>query len=156
MRGGPVYYPPVSMPAVIEVHRPPFTISTDPTRVDLVAMTDLLRRTYWAGNMTTDILARAIAGSICFGVYEDETQVGIARVITDHVTHAYLSDVCIAESHRGRGLALWLMDVILAHPSLQNLRRVDLITRDAQTLYARFGFEPIAHPDRHMERVPRA
>lgn len=144
--------PPVLIAPVIEVHRPPFTISTDPARVDLDAMAALLGRTYWAGGMTPDVLERAIRGSICFGVYEGATQVGIARVITDHVTHAYLSDVCVLESHRGQGLAQWLMDVILAHPSLQTLRRFDLITRDAHSLYARFGFRPLAHPDRHMER----
>jgi GNAT superfamily N-acetyltransferase len=142
----------VSTPDLIEVHRPPFTISTDADRVDLDAMTALLGRTYWAGDITRETPARAIRGSICFGVYEGATQVGIARVITDHATHAYLADVCILESHRGRGLAKWLMAVILAHPSLQTLRRFDLITRDAHALYARFGFHPIAHPDRHMER----
>ena len=137
-----------------DVNRPPFTISTDRSRIDVdLVIGFLASRSYWAPGMPREVLERAIAGSLCFGIYEGAAQVGFARVITDAATFAYLSDVFVLESHRGRGLSKWLMDVILAHPSLQGLRRFNLVTSDAQELYARFGFTPLAHPERHMERV---
>jgi len=78
-------------------------------------------------------------------------QVGFARVITDRATYAYLADVFVLDEYRGRGLGTWLMSVIMAHPALQGLRRFALATRDAHALYARFGFQPLARPERHME-----
>jgi GNAT superfamily N-acetyltransferase len=77
--------------------------------------------------------------------------VGFARVISDCATIAYLGDVFILESHRGRGLSKWLMECIIQHPALQGLRRWILLTRDAQNLYSKFGFTPLKSPDRYME-----
>ena len=135
-----------------DVHRPPFTISTDRSRIDVDLVTEFLStRSYWAPGMPREVLERAIAGSLCFGIYENAAQVGFARVITDAATFAYLADVFVLESHRGRGLSKWLMEVIIAHPSLQGLRRFQLGTRDAHGLYERFGFRPLAHPERMME-----
>ena len=90
--------------------------------------------------MSEELLRRAIANSITFGVYVDGATVGFARVITDRATFAYLSDVFILESHRGRGLSKLLMETILSHPDLQGLRRFALLTRDAMGLYRQFGF----------------
>jgi GNAT superfamily N-acetyltransferase len=94
---------------------------------------------------------RSIDGSLCFGLFEDGRQIGFARVITDAATFAYLADVYVLESHRGRGLATWLMKSILAHPDLQGLRRWMLVTRDAHGLYRKVGFSDLAHPERIME-----
>jgi GNAT superfamily N-acetyltransferase len=78
--------------------------------------------------------------------------VGFARVITDYATFGYLGDVFVLESHRGRGLSKWVMELIVAHPDLQGFRRWVLLTRDAHGLYRQFGFTAIAAPDRYMER----
>jgi GNAT superfamily N-acetyltransferase len=96
---------------------------------------------------------RSIENSLCFGVYAGQEQVGFARVITDFTTFAYLGDVFILEGSRGKGLAVWLMEVIMGHPSLQNLRRWMLATRDAHGLYEKFGWRPLANPERIMEIV---
>jgi GNAT superfamily N-acetyltransferase len=96
---------------------------------------------------------RSIDGALCFGLYEDGRQVAFARVITDRATFAYLADVFVIESHRGRGLAAWFMETILAHPDLQGLRRWMLLTRDAHPLYRKVGFTELAHPERVMEKV---
>ncbi|HEX9149574.1 MAG TPA: GNAT family N-acetyltransferase [Thermoanaerobaculia bacterium] len=89
--------------------------------------------------------------SLCFGLFEDGRQIGFARVITDAATFAYLADVYVLGSHRGRGLATWLMECILAHPGLAGLRRWMLVTRDAHALYRKVGFRELAHPERIME-----
>jgi len=78
--------------------------------------------------------------------------VGWARLFTDRATFAYLADVYLLEAHRGAGLGKWLMDVILSHPELQGLRRWMLATRDAHSLYALYGFRPLATPEHLMER----
>jgi GNAT superfamily N-acetyltransferase len=98
-----------------------------------------------------EIVERAIANSLCFGLFHGQDQVGFARVITDKATFAYLSDVYVLESHRGQGLAKWLLEVIQGHENLQGLRRFMLATRDAHVLYAQFGFAALANPSRMME-----
>jgi len=90
-----------------------------------------------------------------FGLYEGSRQIGFARVITDRATFAYVADVYVLESHRRRGLALWLMQTIQAHPELQNLRRWTLFTKDAHPLYRKVGFRDIEDPPRCMEIVDR-
>lgn len=128
-----------------------FTISTDPAAADVDAVHAFLSRSYWAEGIPRETVARAIANSIPFSVFHGDEQIGLARVITDRATYAYLSDVYILESYRGRGLSVWLMDTIMAHPDLQGLRRFSLTTRDAEGLYRRYGFTEIATPPSHLE-----
>jgi ribosomal protein S18 acetylase RimI-like enzyme len=66
-------------------------------------------------------------------------------------TYAYWTDVVIAEAYRGRGLGRWLSECMLGHPDLQRLRRVALLTRDAQELYVRVGFTVGSEPLIYME-----
>ncbi|MFN8651360.1 MAG: GNAT family N-acetyltransferase [Gemmatimonadales bacterium] len=127
-----------------------FMISDDPARLDPVAIHDYLSRSYWA---PLETVRRSLAGSLCFGVYRGDRQVGFARVITDRATYAYLCDVYILEEYQGRGLGSRLMREVMAHPDLQGLRRFSLVTRDAHDLYQPFGFRPVAEPGRHMEIV---
>jgi len=135
----------------VEVAHGDYVVSTDRSRIDVAAVHAFLRASYWSQGIPEETLRRAIAGAICFGIYHGREQVGFARAITDRATFAYLSDVFIIEAHRGRGLSKLLLAVIMGHPSLQGLRRFSLTTRDAHALYAQFGFEVVANPDRQME-----
>ena len=137
----------------MEWTRDGFVISTDRERLDRPAIHAFLRNSYWAKEIPREVVDRSIENALCFGVYEGSKQVGFARVISDLATFAYLGDVFIVESHRGRGLSKWLMEVIRGHPDLQGLRRWSLATRDAHSLYERFGFHRPANPDRLMEIV---
>jgi GNAT superfamily N-acetyltransferase len=110
-----------------------------------------LTRSYWAEGIPLSLVKRSIKGSLCFGIFVEGKQVAFARVITDSCTFAYLCDVYVLEGHRGKGLAGWMLDEILAHPRLQRLRRFTLATRDAHSLYARHGFVPLARPQAFME-----
>jgi GNAT superfamily N-acetyltransferase len=137
---------------IVEHRRGEFFISTDPARLDVAMIYEFLTNCYWAKGIPRDVVTRAIEHSLCFGIYDGSgVQVGFARVISDFSTIAYLGDVFVLESHRGRGLSKWMMEYITQHPSLQNLRRWILLTRDAHGLYRQFGFTPIAVPDRYME-----
>jgi GNAT superfamily N-acetyltransferase len=148
----------------VEYRRGDFLISTDRERLSLDVIHDFLTNCYWAKGISREIVERSIEHSLCFGVYGENSsfdaakgghkalqQVGFARVVSDFATVAYLGDVFMLESHRGRGLSKWLMECITAHPALQNLRRWILLTRDAHALYSRFGFTAVRAPERYME-----
>jgi GNAT superfamily N-acetyltransferase len=135
-----------------EYRKGDFLVSTDQSRLDVDVIHEFLTNCYWAKGIPKDTVLRSIANSLCFGVYSDEKQVGFARVISDFATYAYLGDVFVLDAFRGHGLGKWIMECIVAHPSLQGLRGWALATRDAHGLYAQFGFTPLHAPDRWMER----
>lgn len=128
-----------------------FIFSSDPSLLQVEAIHRVLASSYWSPNIPLSVVEKAIQGSLCFGVYLGTKQVGFARVITDRATFAYLCDVYVLEDYRGQGLGRRLMEHVVAHPDLQNLRRFVLVTRDAHSLYAAFGFVPLARPDGYME-----
>lgn len=125
---------------LVELQRGELTLSTDRSRVDVDAVLEMLLHSHWGGAMTRERLVRAIENSVCVGVYDGASQLAFARAVTDLATYAYLTDVIVAESARGRGIGTWMVEAILAHPDLQGLRRIALFTRDARSLYERFGF----------------
>ena len=130
-----------------------FTISTDKTKLDVVAIHDYLcNRSYWAQGRTLEAVKKSIENSLCFGVYDkDDNFIGFARVITDCTVFAYLLDLFILESYRKRGLGKCLVDHIVNREDLKNVRwRLD--TRDAHELYRKFGFREPAFPEKIMEK----
>lgn len=136
------------------------SVTSDRTRMDLAMIYAFLSQdSYWAKNIPRETVERAIEHSLCFGAFDSDTQgdtqVGFARVITDYATFAYVADVFVLPSHRGRGIAKQIMEAIATHPELHGLRRWHLVTRDAHSLYAQFGFEPIDAPERHMMKIRR-
>ena len=133
------------------LQRGDYSITTDARRLDVVAIHAYLSRSYWASGMPIALVQRAIDHSLCFGLFHRDEQVGLARVITDRTTFAYLSDVYVLEAHRGHGLSKWLLEVVRAHRDLQGLRRFMLSTRDAHGLYRQFGFTELTFPTRLME-----
>jgi GNAT superfamily N-acetyltransferase len=139
----------------MEWKRDAFVISTDPARLDRDVIQAFLAASYWAPGIPRAVVDRSIDHSLPFGIFEGDRQVGFARVITDYATFAYICDVFVLESHRGRGLALWLTQVIRSHPELQGLRRWLLATRDAHALYGKAGFREPEDPKRYMEITNR-
>ena len=143
------------MTKLLEVHQDQFTISTDPARLDIDAIVDMLRRAYWANGRPRERTEHAIRNSLVFGVYDGERQIGMARVVTDFSIFAYLCDVFIHEDYRARGLGKWLMQTIMNHPDLVDLRRWLLVTSDAHGLYRQYGFTTIEDPERWMQLFKR-
>jgi len=130
------------------------SVSTDKSLLDLeIIHAFLSTRSYWARDRTKEQTRTAIEHSICFGLYDDDKQIGFARVISDHATYAYLGDVFVLENHRGHGYSKMLMEAIVSHPELQGLRRWTLATKDAHGLYEQFGFTSLKFPERWMERA---
>ena len=124
----------------MEWKRGDYTLSDDKARLDLDFVCRELQATYWAADRSRDLIEKSIRHSIAFGLFYGQQQVGLARVIGDFATFAYLGDVLVAAEHRGRGLGKWMVECILTHPSMQTTTQC-LRTRDAHSLYERFGFE---------------
>jgi GNAT superfamily N-acetyltransferase len=131
-------------------------ISVDPADIDIDWLHDALsNRAYWALGRTRDQVVTAIEHSLCFVALRGRRQIGFARVVTDHATFGWLCDVFVDEAERGRGVGALLVRTVVADPRLRGLRRLALATRDASTLYQQHGgFEPLAAPERWMERRP--
>lgn len=141
---------------ILEFRQGEFIISTDPARLDLAAIHDYLSNySYWVPGIPFSQVELAAEHSLNFGMYYQGRQIGYARVLTDYARFVYLMDVFVLEEFRGRGLGKWLIDCVTGHPALQNVRRWMLATWDAHELYARFGFKPLARPDRFMEKVSK-
>jgi GNAT superfamily N-acetyltransferase len=129
-----------------------YTVSDERSRLDRARVRRFIgEESYWAAGIPQSVMDTAIDHSLCFGVYHGDAQVGFARVVTDRATFGYLCDVFIETAHRGAGLGKWLVACVLAHPDLQGLRRLSLMTRDAHTLYERNGFRPMPDPALYLE-----
>ena len=117
-----------------------YTLTDDRERADVDAVHGLLRDTYWAATRSRELVKLSIENSLCFSVFHQAAQVGVARVLTDVGATSYLCDVVLAATHRSHGVGTWVMERILDHPAVRTTR-VLLITRDAQAFYGQFGFE---------------
>lgn len=136
-----------------EYRRAGYLISTDGSRLNLKVIHDFLSNTsYWATGRSFETVKRSVENSLAFGVYENDRQIGFARVVTDYATFAWLADVFVLDEFRGQGLGTWLVEVILSHPELQGFRRWTLATKDAHEIYRKFGFSELKRPERWMER----
>ena len=140
---------------LVDDRYPDAVLSDDRGRVDLDRVHAWLREAYWCRGIPRETIARAVEGSIAFGIYEGGVQVAFARAVTDRATYAWIADVIVAPESRGRGYGKWIVEAVLAHPELQGLRRIQLGTLDAHGLYAQYGFVPTAVPERFMEIVDR-
>jgi GNAT superfamily N-acetyltransferase len=151
---------------ITEWRRGEFLVSTDRARLDLDVIHGFLTNSYWVKGISRELVARSLEHSLCFGIYDESgsegpdlakavrpgaPQVGFCRVVSDLATVAYLGDVFVLETYRGRGLSKFLMECVTQHPALDGLRRWILLTRDAHDLYKKFGFTPLKSADRYME-----
>ena len=129
------------------------TVSTDKTLLDRALIHQFLTTSYWAEGRSLETVNASIDGSLCFGIYANDAQVGFARVVTDYATVAFLSDVFVLEPYRGQGLGKRLLEAVLTYPELQTCSWT-LFTKDTHDLYAQLGFEHSRNPERLMRRKP--
>jgi GNAT superfamily N-acetyltransferase len=131
-----------------------FIFSDDKNKIDIAAVHHFLSTSsYWAMGIPIETVAKSVKNSLCFGIYKEQRQVGFARWVTDGATFAYLADVYVLEEFRGLGLSKSLMSLMMFHEELQGLRRYQLATRDAHTLYQQYGFKALEQPENSMAIV---
>jgi N-acetylglutamate synthase-like GNAT family acetyltransferase len=137
---------------IIEINFDQFSITTDKTKMDVGAIHDYLSNySGWSNNIPLELVKHSVENSLNFGLFYNNKQIGFARIISDFSTIAYLGDIYVLEEFRGQGLSKKLMDVVISHPNLQNLRRWILLTSTADWLYEKYGFNKLPNPDLYME-----
>lgn len=137
---------------IIEITFDDFTITTDKSKMDIVAIHDFLsKHSGWSDNIPFEKVKTSIDNSLNFGLFHNDKQIGFARVISDFSTIAYLGDIYILDNYRGQGLSKRLMDCVMTFPNLQGLRRWILLTSTADWLYEKYGFSKIPQPEIYME-----
>lgn len=130
----------------------PYLLSTDPQKLDVNVIHQFLsEESYWAENIPLDTVEDSIEDTLCFGVYCEGKQIGFARLITDLATFGYLSDVFVLKEHQGKGIGKWMIEKIIDYPGLKKLRKLLLITEDAQDFYRQLGFQSLENGERYME-----
>ena len=129
------------------------SVSTDKNKLNVPFIQHFLKEVYWAAGRTMEEVQITIDSSFCFGIYLDDNQIGFCRVITDYVVFAYVMDVFITEEHRGKGYSSVLIENMMNEPKLKEVKIWRLATSDAHFLYSKFGFKPLAHPEKMMEKI---
>lgn len=117
--------------------------SFDPARVDRDQVFAWLRETYWSPNLRRDVFEIGFTNSVIIGAYDGDRIVGFARVISDKATFAWLSDVYVDASYRGRGIGREMVRQLMALPDFKTLRRWCLATLDAQGVYKALGYQDV-------------
>lgn len=136
----------------IEITFDDFIITTDKSKMDVVAIHDFLSKySGWSDNIPFERVKISIENSLNFGLFHKNNQIGFARVISDFSTIAYLGDIYVLDNYRGQGLSKKMMDVVIEHPNLQGLRRWILLTSTADWLYEKYGFVKLPKPELYME-----
>ena len=137
---------------IIEITFDDFTITTDKSKMDIVAIHDFLSKySGWSDNIPIERVKTSIDNSLNFGLFHNGKQIGFARIISDFSTIAYLGDIYVLDIYRGQGLSKKLMDAVIKHPNLQGLRRWILLTSTADWLYEKYGFRKLQKPELYME-----
>ncbi len=116
-----------------------YTITDEKKLFKAEAVKGLLDGSYWAPDRSLELISTAMKNSICIGVLHDKQLIAFARVVTDHAVFAWIADVIVHPAHRGKGLGKQMMQFIQEHPDIPATRQV-LKTRDAHTLYEKYGF----------------
>jgi len=135
-----------------EINYKDYLISNNRNLLSLDRIVDLLSRSYWAGQRSREKIIESIRNSECFGVYQNDDQVGFARIVTDYAVMYWLCDVFIDENHRKQGLGKKLIETIVNDETFSNLTGI-LGTTDAHSLYEKFGF--VKDTERFMRRTIR-
>ena len=151
----------IAPPSTALAVKGPFFISEDKELLDVDVVHGFLSRCYWSPDIHRSRVELAIRHSRCFAVYDTRQArpgdgraalVAFGRLITDYMSLGYLADVFVLEPYQGQGLGSWLIATIVSLPDVAELRKLALVTRDAQSLYARYGFTHL-DPTRNMERA---
>lgn len=128
-----------------------YLLSTDRRKLNYAFIISNLQQQYWSTDLTKVQIRKSIDNSCAYGLYHNNIQIGFAKVLTDYVRFAYLSDVFIIDEYKGKGLSLFMLKGILEDPKLKGVKKWMLATRDAHGLYKKFGFTALKDPKGFMQ-----
>jgi GNAT superfamily N-acetyltransferase len=119
-----------------------YKISTDKSLLSLERIKYFLSKSYWASDRPIEVIEKSIKNSTCYGIYNNNEQIGLARVVSDYASFYWVCDVFVDEGHRGKGLGKKLIECIVETDDFKDIRGI-LATRDAHELYKKFGFDNV-------------
>ncbi|MGB8700257.1 MAG: GNAT family N-acetyltransferase [Thermosynechococcaceae cyanobacterium] len=97
---------------------------------------------FWAKDRTLADLEIAIAHSRpVISVWDGDRLIGFARATSDGIYRATIWDVMIHPDYRGAGLGQQLVQTLIAHPHMNRVERIYLMTTHQQRFYEHIGFE---------------
>ena len=129
-----------------------FLLSDDEALLELPKIFHWLSvESYWANGRKFDVIEKAFKHSYPIGVYEGNSQIAVARIVSDNATFAWLCDVFVDSTFRGHGIGTWLAQASKEWAEKNGIQRIILATRDAHEVYSRVGFEPLKNSQRWME-----
>lgn len=130
--------------------RDSYLISTDPTLLSPTSIAAAFSSPamYWCTPLPPPSLQLLLSSSLCLGLYRSAAatpqpvglgtgpkpeQIGLARLITDNVTFAYLTDVYVVPEEQGKGLGTWLVQCVQeVLDGMEGLRRAMLVTGEGE------------------------
>ena len=127
--------------------------STHEEDMDLNVIFNFVKNSYWGTLRTYEEQKIALENSLNFGLFKDGNLIAYSRVMTDMIFFAYLLDVFVIESEQGKGYSKLLIDKILNDERLKNIDRWMLATKDAHSLYEKFGFQLVKSPEKLMDKM---
>ena len=101
------------------------------------------QKEWWSNDRTLEDIEFILKhSSFYIGLVDDNDKLlAFARILTDYFQFAYVYDVIVAEENRERGLGKKLMEAIIIHPALRNIKNIELVCRrEKQSFYEQFGF----------------
>lgn len=111
---------------------------------------------FWAADRPLEDLAIAIHHSCpVISVWHFDKLIGFARATSDGIYRATIWDVVIHPDYRGEGLGRNLVQTVLAHPHMNRVERVYLMTTHHQSFYEGIGFECNSTTTMMLQQRPR-
>ncbi len=136
---------------MLAVNSSAYKISCNPKDIILDDVMHLLKQAHWACSRDPITVLTSLQNSLCFSVFDNDRQIGIARVITDYATFAYICDVIIDEPYRSQRVGKWLITEVMNHPKLLSIDHWRLKTTHAHSFYHQFGFKALSKAEKHLE-----
>lgn len=125
------------------------TFSKSREDMDVEYIHSYLTKSYWNEGISLEKIKKGIDNSLNFGIFQDGYQIGYARVLTDFVRFSYLMDVFIEPKLQGKGYGKMLMEYIFEDEDISQLPGMLLATRDAHSLYEKFGFKRFSEENKN-------
>jgi GNAT superfamily N-acetyltransferase len=129
-------------------------VSTDDSLLDVDRIHRWLSEdAYWSLGRSRAAVQESLRYSVNVGAYDADEQVGFLRLVTARATFAWVCDVYVDPSARGRAVGKALMEEADRLLASYGVTRALLATADAHGLYAQYGFVPLADDGRWMVRT---
>jgi hypothetical protein len=117
-----------------------YVLNTDKKKLNTTVIHRVLSQKTFTKGVTFDIVKRSIKKSLCFGLYHEGRNIGFARIISDYATISYISDIFILEEHFSEELYSWMVESVMSHPELVNVKNWLVKNSNDYTVYDKFGF----------------